>query len=272
MMQLGIAPLCAITATPAEYVRAAERAGFDFVGIRLSPVTDADTRYTPGGRDFRELAKLMADSALEVLDIEVFRMGPHTSPDDWLPLLEMSAVLGARLFNVVGGDTDLGRLSENVGRLTADAASHGVTPVLEPIAYLPLDSYPRAVQIALAAGCAVELDGLHAIRTGMDPALVAEHPELFPIFQLCDAPAVLRSWAGARPAQAGPDDNDMIIESRLNRLLPGTGDSPLRELLAALAPDTPVSVEIPNLELQARYRVDEYIALLHEHSLAYLSA
>lgn len=64
----------------------------------------------------------------------------------------------------------------------------------------------------------------------------------------------------------------MIIESRLNRLLPGTGDSPLRELIAALAPGTPVSVEIPNLDLQARYPVDEYIALLHEHAVSFLGA
>ncbi|MHA6693461.1 sugar phosphate isomerase/epimerase family protein [Homoserinimonas sp. A520] len=267
---LGIAPLCAIGATPAEYVAAAASAGFDFVGIRLSPVTEADTVYTPLGPDFRELELLIADSGLDVLDTEVFRMTEHATAELWMPLLEMSARLGARLFNVVGADSDLARLADRVGSLTFDAAPFGITPVLEPLAYLPLNSYRTAVDIALKAGCAVELDGLHAVRTGLDPLLVADHPELFPVFQVCDAPAVLVEWGEDRPPGARPGDSDMVIESRLNRLLPGRGDSPLGELMAALRPGTPVAMEVPNLELQARLSVDEYIELLHREAVEFV--
>ncbi|MHA6669480.1 sugar phosphate isomerase/epimerase family protein [Homoserinimonas sp. A447] len=268
---LGIAPLCAIGATPAEYVAAAASAGFDFVGIRVSPVTEVDTVYTPDGDEFRELERLIADSGLFVLDTEVFRMTEHATAELWMPLLEMSARLGARLFNVVGADPDLSRLADSVGSLTRDAASFGITPVLEPLSYLPLNSYTAAVDIALAVGCAVELDGLHAIRTGLDPRLVAEHPDLFPVFQVCDAPAVLVEWGEERPPGARPGDSDMIIESRLNRLLPGRGDSPLGELMAALPRATPLAMEVPNLELQARHSVDEYIELLHREAVEFVT-
>jgi sugar phosphate isomerase/epimerase len=267
---LGIAPLCAITASPAEYVAAAASAGFDFVGVRTAPLTDADIAYTPDGAEFQELERLIADSGLYVLDTEVYRLTEHSSAEQWMPLLEMGARLGARLFNVVGADPDLARLTDRVGRLTRDAEPFGLTPVLEPLAYLPLNSYPTAIDIALEVGCGVEADGLHAIRTGLDPQLIADHAELFPVFQVCDAPAILTQWGDDRPAAARPGDSDMIIESRLNRLLPGRGDSPLHEIMAALRPGTPLAMEIPNLELQARYSVPEYIRLLHREAVEFV--
>jgi len=270
--RLGVAPLCAIDATPAEYISTAGAAGFDFVGIRLYPVTEADIRYTPGGREFAELRRIVAGSGVEVLDIEVFRMGAATSRDDWMPTLEMGAELSASLVNVVGADPELSRVADNIAALTRDATPLGITPVIEPIAYLPLDSYDRAVEIAIEAGCAVELDGLHALRTGLDPNLVARHRELFPVFQLCDAPAELRHWSDDRPPEARPQDEDMVIESRLNRLLPGLGDSPLRELLELIGPDVPIAVEVPNLELQRIHDTASYMRLLHEKTLSFLGA
>lgn len=268
---LGVAPLCAIGATAAEYVGAAASAGFDFVGIRVSAVTEADIVYTPNGPEFRQLERLIADSGLDVLDTEVFRLNEHSSAEDWMPQLEMSARLGARLFNVVGADLDLARLTDRAAALTAAAEPFGVTPVLEPLAYLPLNSYPTAIDIALKVGCAVELDGLHAIRTGLDPQLVAQHPDLFPIFQLCDAPAQFVQWGNERPSGARPGDSDMVIESRMNRMLPGRGDSPLGELMATLRPGTPIAMEVPNLELQALHSVDAYIALLHREAVDFVN-
>ena len=267
---LGIAPLCAINASPAEYLQAAAAAGFDFVGIRVSPVTKMDTVYSPDGPEFRHLLTLVADSGLTVLDTEVFRVTAETTSDVWKPLLDMSARLGARLINVVGVDDDIIRLTDQVGRFTEDSKDFGITPVLEPIAYVPLNSYSTAIDIATAVGCSVELDGLHALRTGLDPQLVANNADLFPIFQLCDAPADMVRFGDDRPPGASPDDSDMIIESRYNRLLPGHGDSPLVELMAALTPGTPIAMEIPNIELQARHTVNEYIALMHREAVQFV--
>lgn len=266
---LGVAPLCAINSSIEDYLGSAAAAGFDFAGIRLSPVSAGDTVYTLGGAEFRRLQKALRDTGLSVLDIEVFSITPATTRDDWLPLLEMAGELGASLFNVVGDDPDLGRFAERVVQLSDDARAYSLNPVLEPIAYRPMNSYELAVTIAKQAGCAVELDALHVVRTGMDLALVERNPELFPILQLCDAPAEVRGWGHNRPAGARPGDDDMIVESRLNRLLPGEGVAPLSAMRDAVAPGTPVAIEIPNIELQARYEVGDYMKLLYREAHAF---
>jgi sugar phosphate isomerase/epimerase len=212
---------------------------------------------------------LVADSGLDVLDTEVFRVTADTTSAVWNPILDMSARLGAKLINVVGVDDDMGRLTDRIGRLTEDSRAFGIIPVLEPIAYVALNSYPTAIDIARAVGCAVELDALHALRTGLNPQLVADNADLFPIFQLCDAPADLVRWGDNRPPGVSPDDSDMIIESRYNRLLPGRGDAPLIELMAALAPGTPIAMEVPNIDLQARHTVNEYIGLMHREAVEF---
>jgi sugar phosphate isomerase/epimerase len=51
--------------------------------------------------------------------------------------------------------------------------------------------------------------------------------------QLCDAPL------------ASPPPSAIIDEARGNRLLPGEGELPLRELLAVLPEDVPLSAEVP---------------------------
>ncbi|PWB97591.1 sugar phosphate isomerase/epimerase family protein [Salinibacterium hongtaonis] len=268
--RIGIAPLSAVTATAREYLEAAARARFDFVGLRLSPVTAADVVYTPGNAAFAELKSLVADSGLDVFDIEVFSLTPQTRRDDWLPLLEMTADLGASLLNIVGDDPDSAALTELIAELCADSAPLGITPVIEPIAYRPMNSYSLAVQIARATGCAVELDALHVFRTGTDLSVVTQNRDLFPILQLCDAPAEVPIWGDSRPAAASPVDEDMLIESRFNRLLPGRGAAPLAAMREAVAPGTPVALEVPNLDLQARYSVDDYFALLHQEGVSFV--
>jgi sugar phosphate isomerase/epimerase len=62
-------------------------------------------------------------------------------------------------------------------------------------------------------------------------------PELISYVQLCDAPL-------AAPG-AGPASAEAVHEARAARLLPGEGQLPLRELLAALPDGIPVAVEAP---------------------------
>ncbi len=268
---LGVAPLCAVSAPVEQYLGAAAAAGFEFAGIRVTAVTESDVVYAPGGRAFKRLVRAVAESGLRVLDSEVFALAAGTSREQWLPALEMTAELGGTVFNVVGRDPDLGSFADALAELTDDARPLGIMPVIEPIAYLPMRSYERAIDIALRAGCGVELDGLHVLRTGADTAIFAGHEDLFPVLQLCDAPAEVRRWGADRPAGARPQDDDLVIESRFNRLLPGQGDSPLGELLGAVAPGTPISVEIPNVALQAERTVEGYMALLHRVAVEFLA-
>ncbi|MCU1688563.1 MAG: hypothetical protein JWN20_491, partial [Jatrophihabitantaceae bacterium] len=62
-----------------------------------------------------------------------------------------------------------------------------------------------------------------------------------------------------------------ILEARSSRRLPGEGDVPIREILAAIRPDAAISVEIPNYALQRERSVQEYFALLFDRSQGYLA-
>jgi sugar phosphate isomerase/epimerase len=271
-MKLAIAPLSSLDTPPAAFIRAASAAGFAQVGLRLKPVTASEVPFplSPKSREFREVQKALADSGLELLDIEVLSLDSESARHDWLPMLEAGAILGASILNVVGDDPELARFTDTLGALTLDAHEFGIEPVIEPVAFRPMNSFATAIDIALAVGCAVEVDALHFLRTGADLLDLSANPELFPVLQLCDAPTVFRPVAG-ETHPAGTDAPPAILEARSSRRLPGEGDVPIRQILAAIRPDAAISVEIPNYALQKERSVQEYFALLFDRSQGYLA-
>ena len=56
------------------------------------------------------------------------------------------------------------------------------------------------------------------------------------------------------------DGSVLQVEARALREVPGEGEFPLTELLAAVPPDTPISVEVPNATLTARLSPVEFAA------------
>ena len=107
------------------------------------------------------------------------------------------------------------------------------------MAYRSVRTLAEAVAIAgRSGGGGVLVDALHVQRCGVPlAALRAVDPALISYVQLCDAPL-------AAPG-AGPASADAVHEARAARLLPGEGQLPLRELLAALPDGIPVAVEAP---------------------------
>lgn len=273
---LGVAPLSAITASPDRFIRAAHAAGFSSVGLRLMPVsaTDAPFSLDLASDDFTRVQDALADTGVDVVDFEVLSVTPQRTRDDWLPMFEAGAALGASFVNVVCDNPSLDDFTETLAVLTADAAAHNIMPVLEPVAFRPLNSFVKAIEIARSVGCAVELDALHYLRTGADLATIRDNADIIPIFQLCDAPAVITEHADILRTFA-TDDSDTalaIAEARAYRLLPGEGAAPIHELLAVLADTVRVSVEIPNTPLRGDSSTEEYLALLHDASARYLTA
>ena len=260
---IGIAHLTLLALTPPELVTVAAEAGFDFVGIRVKAVTAGERHYAmePGSPLSRETLARLRDTSLEVRDIEFLALGPDTGRDDWMPALEAGAALGACTFSVVGVDHDRGRLTDTLARLTADGAPFGIRPTLEPISYQPVSRVAEAAVIARAAGSAVLLDSLHIQRggSGMDEVRALE-PDLVPVVQLCDGPLVLPDVLGLPPGTPA-EGSARHVESRVQREVVGQGEFPLAELLAAVPPLTPVSVEVPHATLQARLSPRDFAAL-----------
>lgn len=230
--------LTLIDVSPPDLVTVAAAAGFDAVGLRISPAADGERPWpvSPGSPMLAETIRRCADTGVRVLDAEAVRLGEL--PVDYRPTLEAAAALGARYVNAICDDPDLSRLSDSFAALTSAAASFGIRAVVEFMAYRSVRTLEDAVAIAGRSGGGVLVDALHVRRCGVRLAdLRAVEPGLISYVQLCDAPL-------AAPAP-GPASAQAVREARTARLLPGAGELPLPELLAALPDRIPVALEAP---------------------------
>jgi sugar phosphate isomerase/epimerase len=234
--ETGFEHLTLLRVSPPDLVTIAAAAGFTAVGLRISPATDGERPWpvSPGSPMLAETVRHCADTGISVLDVEAIRLGPATAgTPEYGPVLEAAGELGARYVNAICDDPDLSRLSDSFAALVAAAAPYGVRPVVEFMAYRSVHTLADAVAIAAASGGGgVLVDALHVQRCGVRLAdLRAVDPGLISYVQLCDAP--LRAPA------------DPLREARAARRLPGAGELPLVDLLAALPDGIPVAVEAP---------------------------
>lgn len=239
---IGLAQLSLLNTAPPELVGVAARAGFDFVGVRVRPVTPSERRYDlqPGSPMLRETLARIKDTGVGVRDIEFLLLDGSDQRDAWLRMMEAGQALGASSLTVAGGDPDSTRLTDTLARMTEDGRGFGITPTLEAISYQPVASIAHAAGIARQAGCGIVVDTLHLNRCS-GPGAAAQWKELranadlVPLLQLCDGPA-------AQPVSR----EALVLESRSERGIPGEGGFGLAEAVAAVPPGLPVSAEVPS--------------------------
>src|SRR3712207_3322326 len=122
------------------------------------------------------------------------------------------------------------------------AGSYGIAVDLEFMPFRPVRSFRDAVEVVTRAShpnAHILVDALHFFRSGSAPEDLARTDRaLLGTFQICDAP------------RTAPAPDQLAVEARTRRLLPGEGDLPLQTLLDALPPDIPFGIEIP---LAARF-------------------
>lgn len=237
---LSLSPLTILDAPPPDQVAAAAAAGFDAAGIRVAPAADEQVWPMLGDTPtMRETLARLADTGIDVLDVELVRLGPDLDRAAVLAVLDAGHRLGARFVLTLGYDHDEARLTDQFGWLCGEAEQRGLRPGLEFMKYSPVQTLAAAVRIVRAAGHpagAVLVDALHLRRSGGSPADLAQVPDAFlPYGQLCDGP-LEPVW---------PTDEQARAESRTGRLLPGDGQFPLTELVAALPAGGALSVEAP---------------------------
>lgn len=236
---VGLAPLSILGTPPPDVVDIAADAGFDFVGLRLQPVTDTEPAFplSPGSALLAETRRRLEARGITLWDTEFLALDGTDQRERWLPMLEAAGELGARSFTVASRDEDESRCTDVLGRIVTDAAQHDIVVTLEPISYNAVSTIAQAARIARAAGAKVLLDTLHLGRADQGPEVLADAADVIAMVQLCDGPV------------PGPTTLDeRITESRSLRLLPGAGGLGVEAALAAAPADLPVSVECPDLE------------------------
>jgi sugar phosphate isomerase/epimerase len=223
---------------PLETIQAAVKGGFDAVGLWIEPPLWSaqllrDTKYC------------LADSGLELLDIEVVWFKPGPSDPAHRRCLDIGMELGARNVLVVSSDPDMAANAAKLHELCIHAAPYGMRVALEFGLFTEVKTIAQALAVIEATdhpGAALLLDPLHLARSGGTPAEVAAvDRHLLPYAQFCDAPAV---------GPSADDAQGIIREAVDERLQAGMGALPLRAVLRALPWNIPLSIELRSKALR----------------------
>ncbi len=216
---------------PEAAVSAAAEAGFDGAGVWFDPSSWTPTRA-------RHVRSRLDATGLVALDIEPVILGP--AGDRGEALIAAGAEVGARYVLVASRDPDRPRTVERFGQLCDVAADHGLVLVLEFLPIMAVRTLADAHEVIAGAGRAnagILVDSLHLSRSGGAPSeLAGLNPGLLPYVQIADAP------------RQPPEPDALRDEALEGRLLPGEGELPLVELLAAV-PGVPISVELRSRSL-----------------------
>jgi sugar phosphate isomerase/epimerase len=262
----SLAYLTSCHATAPQAMQLAADLGYPQVGFRLLPnMAGAPQQHMIGQPGvLRETLAIQQATGVQVLDLEIIRIGEDFDPRAYLPLLDIGAALQARCVLVAGDDTNEARLAESYARLCELMHPFGLTADLEFMPWTAVRDANTAVRVINAAGNPVNagilVDALHFGRSTTTLDDIRAIPRsLLHYAQICDA-------------QAGLDftTEQMIHTARCERLLAGEGNIEVKALFAALPPDLPVSVEVVHLERMARLGQSAWARLCLDNAMATL--
>ncbi len=246
--RLGIEMLTLLGMPPVAHIRLAGELGC--VGISTG-LTALPSAMVPGGALYPdwslktdaalvcEVKAALRDTGVEIALGEGFRVRADGDVRDRAAGLDLMADLGARRINAVSMEDDLARTYDQLGHLADMVIARGMAFTIEfaaPNAINTLAGALAAVEQVGRGRATIMVDAMHFFRSGATVAeLAALDPALIGYAQLCDAP------------MTAPDELTYMQEAMFGRMVPGEGEFPLADWLAALPADVPVSLEVPNL-------------------------
>ena len=253
---LSLAHLTCLGASPPALVALAGRCGFQHVGLRLVEVTGGDAwPIVSDGGLLAETEAEMRAAGVGVLDVELVRLRPDTQVQDFVPMLETAARLGARHVLTQGHDDDWLRLARNFAAFCDLAADYGMTADLEFLTWTGVRGVAQAwalIQVAQRDNAGLMIDTLHFARSGCRLHELETIPSgRYHYVQLADV-------AGPSPET----QEKLVFAAREDRLMPGEGNIDLVGILARLPADIPIAVEIPNSALAARMPDEERLSAI----------
>ena len=244
---ISLAALTVLELSPPDMVTCAAEAGYSHVGIRLIPATPTEPQHELVGDTplLREVLARLADTGVQVLDAEIFRIKPDTRVAEYEAAVATAARLGARELLVAGNDPDEARLCDTFAAFCELAARYRLGANLEFMPWTDAKDLNQAARIvahaathaseAGAAHAGVLIDAFHLSRSRSRIADIAQiPPQRLRYLQLCDV-----------PAKQPPDMDAILAEARAERLFPGEGGLDLVALLRAVPADIPLSIEVP---------------------------
>lgn len=182
-----------------------------------------------------EVKAALADTGVHIGLGEGFRVAPGLEVESVAPQLDIFAELGTWRINAISTEPDQQRAIDQFGQLSDMVLARGMRFLVEFAPPHALNTAEAALAIADALGhdrCGMMLDAMHFFRSGGTVEQVAALPVLYA--QMCDAPLVSPGIS-------------YLEEAMFQRQIPGEGELPLREWVAALPANCEIGLEVPQI-------------------------
>jgi sugar phosphate isomerase/epimerase len=239
--RLGIGFLGGFGLPPVEFVNLTADLGCTYMSTVVQGLPLVPLGYPPYSlKDDltlrRDLLAAMNHRGVTITLGDGFLVLPGADTRTFAEDLDTLAELGVPRINVVSLDPDLGRTFDQFAILTELAAQRNIQTVVEPVPGLTVPDLPTALAAREHVGRSdfrLLIDTMHLVRSGSGAADVAAiDPDHIGYAQLNDT--TLR-----------PRMDNYMEEAMFERMVPGEGELPLREILSALPPDIVIELEVP---------------------------
>jgi hypothetical protein len=118
---------------PRDVLVLAQKLDYQAIGVRIAPAIPGGD-FSPLTTDpamLRDTIRIMADTGVQVFDVEIVRIGPQFKLDQFAAFLETAAKLKARAVLVAGDDPNEARLTDSFAAFCRAAAPCSLTADLE---------------------------------------------------------------------------------------------------------------------------------------------
>jgi sugar phosphate isomerase/epimerase len=245
MNRLAVGFLSVFALPPVEFVNLAADLGCRYISTIVQGQPLVPLGFPPFSlRDDAALRKslhaAMNDRGVTISLGDGFLVLPGGEMRDFCADLDVLAELGVPRINVVSLDPDLTHTFDQFAALTELAAQRNIETDVEPVPGLTVGDLPTAVAALEYVGrpdFRLLIDTMHLVRSGSGAAeLGALDPEYIGYAQLNDT--TLR-----------PRMENYMEEAMYERMVPGEGELPLRDILSVLPPDIVIELEVPRRSL-----------------------
>ena len=244
-----------IACPPPEFIRVAARAGYDAVSLRTIPLGLPGERPYNLAKDpqlLRETKRALAETGIKYKDTEIARIADGVDVRDHEPALAAAAEMGVTQITTNIWIADQARYTEQFVTLCELAEQYGQDVNVEFVTWASVANLKQTKELLLASGrknVGIIVDMIHFYRSRVQLGELDECPkEWFHYAHLCDCPTEI------------PEDVEELARTgRAERLYPGEGGVPIREIVARIPnPDIVCGLEVPNQVRLEQLGFEEY--------------
>jgi sugar phosphate isomerase/epimerase len=229
---------------PVEFVELAADLGCRYIATALTPMPynphgyrPWSLREDPGLR--RDMLAAMHTKGVSISLCEGFGVKPHSDVAEFAADFDLLCELEVGRINVASIDRDVNRTFDQFAKIAEMTEARGIETTIE-VGPGPVPTLTAALAAVRHVGkrCfRLLIDTMHFVRSGSNAADIASlDPNVIGYVQLCDVPLVSRY-------------SSYMEEALYERMVPGTGELPLLDILAALPPHVVLGLEVPQRSL-----------------------